>query len=272
MFQAQAIPAFSDNYIWCIHNQDRDALVVDPGCAQSVSTFLNENHLNLKAILITHHHPDHIGGVTKLKQDHDPEIYGFRNAKLSFLNHLLAHKEQFSCLGIRFTVLEVPGHTLDHIAFYTETPLSSIENNGKTSGAHLLQPSLFCGDTLFSAGCGRLFEGTAEQMFSSLEKIELLPEETNIFCAHEYTLSNLKFALSVMPDNRVLADYLQTCQMKRQKGLPTLPSTLNIERAINPFLRSRDPEIIANLRKIKLLKDETPLEVFRALRKAKDNF
>lgn len=272
MFQVQAIPAFSDNYIWCIHNQNKDALIVDPGCAQSVDKFLEVQKLNLKAILITHHHPDHIGGVDQLNDSHNPTIYGFRGANLAFLDHLLADKDQFDIMGIRFSVLEVPGHTLDHIAFYTETPLTSLLNNGVGKEEHLLQPSLFCGDTLFSGGCGRLFEGTAEQMFNSLEKIESLPEETNIFCAHEYTLSNLKFAQSVMPENQKLASYLEDCKQKRKQDLPSVPSTLKIEQSINPFLRSRDPEIIASLRKLKLLKDESPLEVFRALRKIKDSF
>lgn len=272
MFQVHAIPAFSDNYIWCIQDENGDALVVDPGCAKSVNTFLDNRQLNLKAILITHHHPDHIGGVNTLKETHKATVYGYRDSNLSFLDQLFIDKDSFTVIGIRFSVIEVPGHTLDHIAFYTETPLTLILSEGQNNEEQLLQPSLFCGDTLFSGGCGRLFEGTAEQMFHSLEKIAMLPEETSVFCAHEYTLSNLKFAQSVMPENQQLHNYLKACQFKREKSRPTIPSTLKVEHDINPFLRSRDPELIANLRATKRLKDETPLEVFRATRQAKDSF
>ena len=272
MFQITAIPAFSDNYIWCLHDANNNALVVDPGCAQSVENFLHEHSLKLVAILITHHHPDHIGGVKQLIRKHQPVVYGFEGANFDFLDHALADGQHFSVLGIEFTVIEVPGHTLDHIAFYAEIPITTTNTNLDRQEASLAVPCLFCGDTLFSAGCGRLFEGSHEQMYASLDRLAKLPASTRIYCAHEYTLNNLKFAYSLMPQNEDLQQYLSECQAKRNENLPTIPSTLATELAINPFLRCQDPELIQSLKAIKPLKDATPVEVFRTLRKAKDNF
>lgn len=270
MYQIKAIPAFSDNYIWCVHDSDNNALVVDPGCAQSVERFLAEHDLNLVAILITHHHPDHIGGVKQLIRKHRPELFGFEGANFDFLDHKLRDGDQFALLGINFTTLEVPGHTLDHIAFYADIPLDAEKNNPAEQSPET--PCLFCGDTLFSAGCGRLFEGTPEQMYASLEKLTKLPADTRVFCAHEYTLNNLKFARSLMPQNEALAHYIKQCQKIRDQGLPTIPARLETEMAINPFLRCQDQELIQNLNKITPLKNTSPVEIFRSLRKAKDSF
>lgn len=265
MIHITGIPAFSDNYLWCLHDK-KNAIIVDPGCAKSVDTFLIEHNLNLVAILITHHHPDHIGGVKQLKEKYSPAIYGYAGANFDFLDYKLQQDDVFTLLGIEFKVLEVPGHTLDHIAFYTEIPLENDDEKTR------FQPSLFCGDTLFSAGCGRLFEGTAEQMLHSLKTFKSLPNNTLIYCAHEYTLSNLAFAKTLMPKNESLKEYAEQCIAKRHRNEPTIPTLLSNELAINPFLRECDPEIYESLRKQNLVKQNTDVEVFRAIRKAKDNF
>ena len=274
MIHITAIPAFSDNYIWCLSDESKNAIIIDPGCARSVEHFLSENNLKLHAILITHHHPDHIGGVKKLKEKYSPKIFGFKGAAFDFLDYKLINNQTFSLLDIEFKTIEVPGHTLDHIAFYTVVPVfdKATDSEGVSNGMMTLQPSLFCGDTLFSAGCGRLFEGTAEQMFDSLNILSSLPKNTLVYCAHEYTLSNLAFAKTLMPCNQDLLTYIKECEDKRQKNLPTIPATLSTELKINPFLRYEDPEIYSSLAKQGLIKEHSHLEVFRAVRKAKDSF
>jgi hydroxyacylglutathione hydrolase len=266
MINIHGIEAFSDNYIWCLSDKNGDAIIVDPGCANTVEQFLYKNNLKLKAILVTHHHHDHIGGVKQLKAKYSPEIYGYIGAKFDFLDHKLSDNEQFEILQLKFRTLEVPGHTLDHIAFYVDIP--TLDSKGNT----LPQPSLFCGDTLFSAGCGRIFEGTAEQMFNSLKKLSSLPSNTLIYCAHEYTLSNLAFAKSLMPKNKALSSYMSECEEKRYQGLPTIPTTLSTELQINPFLRHDDPEIFSSLKSNGLITEHNDLEIFRLTRKAKDTF
>lgn len=266
MIKIHGIEAFNDNYIWCIFNEKNNAIIVDPGCAKSVDAFLTKHNLNLEAILITHHHFDHIGGVKQLKEKHSPKIYGYKGADFDFLDFTLVDGQKFKLLELEFKTIEVPGHTLDHIAFFVDIPSSDIDDN------KVMQPSLFSGDTLFSAGCGRLFEGTAEQMFSSLNKLAALPANTLIYCAHEYTLSNLAFAKSLMPNNKDLSSYISLCEEKRQQGLATVPSTLSTELKINPFLRNDDPEIYSSLKNRGLIKTMNELEVFRATRMAKDNF
>lgn len=271
MFQIHAIPIFSDNYVWCLVDPDKNAIVIDPGCGNSIIQYIETHKLKLKAILVTHHHPDHIGGVAALKAKYPLRVFGYQDAALNFLDERFKDNECFELLNIKFKVLEVPGHTLDHIAFFAEIPISSSESDS----AHQSDttPCLFCGDTLFSGGCGRLFEGTAEQMHTSLSKILTLPGNSRVYCTHEYTLSNLNFARTLMPNNRKLLDYTVRCQQLRDNNKPTLPTSIALELEINPFLRTYDNELIESLQKSGLLEQsDNPVEVFRATRKAKDRF
>lgn len=222
------LPAFSDNYIWLVHN-GQEALVVDPGEADGVLAYLDEHHLRLQAILITHHHADHTGGVDALRAATSAHVYGPAYENLPEPVQRLDGGDHITVLGLDFEVLAVPGHTAGHIAYYCAE-----------FGGH---PLLFCGDTLFSAGCGRLFEGTPTQMLHSLDQLAALPADTRVCCTHEYTLSNLKFALAVEPDNADLRLYASDCEALRQRNLPTLPSSIGVELKINPFLRSREPGI-----------------------------
>lgn len=225
-----ALPAFTDNYIWMLHDAHQ-AIVVDPGQAQPVLQALDEHALQLQAILVTHHHADHVNGVHALRQSTGARVFGPTQEHIPKPFTPLSQGQQVSVLGLDFQVLDVPGHTAGHIAYYSTVP----------GGA----PLLFCGDTLFSAGCGRLFEGTPAQMQASLDQLAALPDETRVCCAHEYTLSNLQFARTVEPDNTELRHYSTRCEALRAQGMPTLPSCMATERAINPFLRTRVPAVAA---------------------------
>jgi len=248
------IPAFHDNYIWLLE-RDNHAVVVDPGDADPVLRVLAQGPYELDAILLTHHHPDHVGGVADLLAAHRAPVFGPARSPFSRIDQRLCEGDRVDLLGQHFSVLEVPGHTLDHIAYWC---------------AEL--GALFCGDTLFACGCGRLFEGTAAQMFASLSKIAQLPEHTKVYCAHEYTSANIRFALTVEPANPDLVRRGQTCAEARAHGRPTVPSTLALEKATNPFLRcaqttvqtavaGRDPAATGQL-----------VAVFAALRAWKDTF
>jgi hydroxyacylglutathione hydrolase len=217
------LPALTDNYIWMLHN-GQEALVVDPGEAQPVLEALERESLTLHTILVTHHHGDHTGGVPNLREATGASVYGPAHEKMPEPITRLMEGDRVHALGWDFTVIDVPGHTAGHIAFYA-APAAA-------------KPLLFCGDTLFSAGCGRLFEGTPAQMLDSLHKLSSLPDDTRVCCTHEYTLSNLKFALAVEPGNQALADYDMHCRSLRANGTPTLPSNMLLERNINPFLRT----------------------------------
>ncbi|MDE2414910.1 MAG: hydroxyacylglutathione hydrolase [Comamonadaceae bacterium] len=219
------LPAFSDNYIWMLHDA-RQALVVDPGDAAPVLLALRDKGLSLQAILVTHHHGDHVGGVNELREATGAAVYGPAGESMPEPITRLHHGDAITALELRFAVIDVPGHTAGHIAYYC----------ADWDGA----PLLFCGDTLFSGGCGRLFEGTPAQMQASLDSLAALPGDTRVCCAHEYTLSNLKFARAVEPGNQALLQYLATCQGLRDACQPTLPSRMATERAINPFLRTRE--------------------------------
>ena len=214
------IPAFSDNYIWLLHDEHQ-ALVVDPGDAQPVLEALHRLGLKLDAILVTHHHPDHTGGVVRLRETTGARVFGPAREAMPEPLTRLTHAQQLPLLGLNFQVIDVPGHTAGHIAYFCEDMDSA--------------PLLFCGDTLFSGGCGRLFEGTPEQMLASLDTLAALPEATRVCCTHEYTLSNLKFALAVDPDNQILINYSAAASALRVRQEPTLPSNIGLERQINPF-------------------------------------
>lgn len=227
-----AIPAFADNYIWLVSGGERHCAVVDPGDAAPVFEALRRERLELDTILLTHHHADHTGGVARLVAETDATVYGPYDDRIGGDVHRVAEGETVSvpAIGLELRVIEVPGHTSSHIAFH---------GHG----------SLFCGDTLFSVGCGRLFEGTPEQMQVSLDKLAGLPAETLVFCAHEYTLSNCDFAREVEPGNADLAKRSSEVEACRAAGRITLPSTLGEERAVNPFLRTREPGVVEAARR-----------------------
>ncbi len=253
------IPAFSDNYIWLLHD-DHQALVVDPGVAAPVLDTLQTYGLKLQSILVTHHHADHVGGLQELVEATGADVLGPATEALDHSMDRLSQGDTATAMGIRFQVLDVPGHTAGHIAFFAPATSSLLDT-----------PVLFCGDTLFSGGCGRLFEGTAAQMLASLERLSALPGPTRVCCAHEYTLSNLRFALAVEPGNPDLQAYEAHCQALRQQGLPTLPSTMEKERAINPFLRSRTATVHENVLQHAGC-DANDVSVFAALREWKNQF
>ena len=250
------IPAFADNYLWLLHDGNR-ALVVDPGDAEPVLRTLKQYALQLESILVTHHHADHTGGVDALRQATGAAVYGPATEPIPAPFKPLHEGDTVHALGLDFQVLDVPGHTAGHIAFYTS------DMDGK--------PLLFCGDTLFSGGCGRLFEGTPAQMLASLDKLAALPGATQVCCTHEYTLSNLRFALAVEPDNAYLAAYQQHCLKLREQGEPTLPTSIAQELLINPFLRTRQVNIMTAANRFdSSTHDDTT--VFAALRQWKNQF
>ena len=246
------IPAFSDNYIWMIVHEGT-AAVVDPGDPAPVLKALKEQGLALDAILITHHHFDHTGGVSALKSATGCRVIGPDNPKIPDIDETMIEGTQVTVLGYGFEVMEVPGHTLDHIAYH------SVENG-----------TLFCGDTLFVGGCGRVFEGTFPMMQRSLAKLSDLPSETKVYCTHEYTMANLRFARKVEPSNTDLMAQLDNCQQRRDNDLPTVPSTIGQEQRINPFLRWHSPAIIAQLKQEGRHTGDSPADVFGAVRGWKD--
>jgi len=251
------IPAFSDNYIWLLQHQGL-ALVVDPGESAPVNHWLNHHNHRLDCILVTHHHGDHTGGVSDLQHQWGAKVYGPAHEKLGFEYQAMTQGSQLNWQGLNFQTLDVPGHTAGHIAFFAEPAQQT--------------PLLFCGDTLFSGGCGRLFEGTAEQMLRSMDKLAALPSSTRVCCAHEYTLSNLKFANAVEPDNLTLKDYISKCEKLRSQNKPTLPAKLGNELQINPFLRTRQPSVIDAVKKIAPQVTENEAEIFAQLRIWKNNY
>lgn len=244
-----AIPAFTDNYIWLISSSGKHCAIVDPGDAAPVRELLRQHGLKLRYILLTHHHPDHIGGAAELANETGAKVFGPHDKRIPGQDRSFGEGETVVLpkLGLEFSVIEVPGHTSSHIAFF---------GHG----------CLFCGDTLFSVGCGRLFEGTPAQMLSSLDKIAALPPSTRIFCGHEYTLSNCDFALEVDPDNKQLIARASQAEAARVTGRSTVPSELGEELAVNPFLRSRHPAIVAAAQKRdpKAGPGESTLAVIRA--------
>ena len=221
MLTIRPIRAFRDNYIWCLSAHDSDeAVVVDPGDAGPVLQALADWQLRLTGILVTHHHPDHTGGIDELLRYHEVPVFGPAGPGIPQVTEALADGDRFRLLGLDFRVLAVPGHTLDHLAFVVDA-------------SH--PPLLFCGDTLFAAGCGRLFEGSPAQMQASLQQLAALPADTAVYCAHEYTLANLQFATAVEPDTTALRQRLADAEARRANDHPTLPSSIGLERQTNPF-------------------------------------
>lgn len=256
------LPAFADNYIWLLHDGQR-ALVVDPGEAQPVLDALAARpELRLEAILLTHHHADHTGGVAALQARTGARVLGPAGEKLPEPVSRVSAGDRLEAAGFDFQVIGVPGHTAGHIAYYLERPASEPS-----------APLLFCGDTLFSGGCGRLFEGSPAQMLASLDRLGALPGDTQVCCAHEYTLSNLRFALAVEPHNQALVDYQAQCTTRRARHEPTLPSTIALEQSINPFLRSRLPSVIEAVQaQASDTSGADDVAVFAQLREWKNNF
>jgi hydroxyacylglutathione hydrolase len=255
----EPLPAFDDNYIWMLHD-GAQALVVDPGDAEPVLRALQTRGLQLAAILVTHHHGDHTGGIATLKAHTGATVYGTGDEGIAGLDYPLRGGETLHLLGQSIEVIATPGHTRAHVAYW----LSMEQVTGQS-------PILFCGDTLFSGGCGRLFEGTPEQMYQSLCALAALPGHTRVCCAHEYTLSNLRFAQAVEPDNDAIASYRRHCEQLRSAGLPTLPSTLEQEKNINPYLRCQHPRVRAAAQ-AHTPQAQTEWHVFAALRQWKNEF
>ncbi|MGJ7456986.1 hydroxyacylglutathione hydrolase [Halomonas sp. MA07-2] len=255
MLSVTPIPAFGDNYIWLLRQDTSSEIcVVDPGDAAPVIELIEREGLTLSTVLITHHHQDHTGGLPTLIERYAPRVIGPDNPKLAGIDERVGENDEFRAMGRLFEVHEVPGHTLDHIAFFTAG----------------IPPLLFCGDALFSAGCGRLFEGTPEQMHESLGKLAALPDDTLVFAAHEYTLANLRFALAADPHNSDVAKAMDECQRARELDRPTLPSSLAREKRINPFLRCQD----VGVRQSASAHGDTDSDVatFATLRRWKDSF
>jgi hydroxyacylglutathione hydrolase len=256
MINLAALPAFTDNYIWMLHD-GREALVVDPGDAAPVHAALDAQGLRLAAILVTHHHPDHVGGVDALRPRLEGPVYGPAREVIPAPFVPLEGGARITVLGVDFEVIDVPGHTAGHIAYFERSAARA--------------PILFCGDTLFSAGCGRLFEGTPAQMAASLARLAALPGDTRVCCTHEYTLSNLRFAAAVEPGNRAIAEHADACHARIDEGEPTLPSSIDRERQINPFLRCAEPAVVASARAQGAASDDG-VAVFAALREWKNRF
>ncbi len=257
MLEVSPVRAFRDNYIWLIHGRSerRRVAVVDPGDARPVIDYCRQQDLIPEVLLITHHHWDHTGGIADLQEQWPCTVYGPAGEDIHARDHGLVEGDRvkLESLGLEFAVIDIPGHTAGHIAFVGE-------------GA------VFCGDTLFSGGCGRLFEGSPAQMSASLDKMAALPEDTRVFCGHEYTLDNLRFALTVEPENADTLAYREQALAVREKDQPTLPSTIGLEQRINPFLRCRTDNVRSAAEKRAGRELTDTVEVFATIRQWKDGF
>ncbi|MDA8622370.1 hydroxyacylglutathione hydrolase [Psychrosphaera sp.] len=257
MYSIVRISAFNDNYLWLLKDKLNQAVIVDPGDAQPVINLLDEQGLELKEILLTHHHADHIGGVeTLLKQFPNAKVFGPATERFSMVTHPCVDGDELnlSISSVPFRVISVPGHTIDHIAYYSK-------------------PNVFVGDTLFSSGCGRLFEGSPSQMLNSLNRLIELPNDTDVYCAHEYTLANTTFAQHVLPSNEEIKEFRTTVERKRKVNEATVPTTIAVEKKINPFLLCHTNELKESVKKnFQLDTSPSDLEAFTLVRKWKDKF
>jgi hydroxyacylglutathione hydrolase len=261
MLTIAPIPAFNDNYIWTMFDRSRgaSAVVVDPGDATPVEAFLNAHRLDLAAVIITHHHADHTGGISALTQHREIPVYGPGAESIVGVTHALREGDTIKLPDIfdaTLRAIEVPGHTRGHIAYVAD-------------GA---DGFVLCGDTLFAAGCGRLFEGTPAQMYASLAKLAALPPGMRVYCTHEYTMANLRFACAVDPDNELLQTRVFEDSAKRERNEPTVPTTIARELSTNPFLRCEEPAIVAAASRFRGLSLSDPVEVFAAIREWKNRF
>lgn len=254
MYTISPIPAFRDNYIWAIHD-DKNAIIVDPGDAAPVMAFLRDRKLTLNSILITHHHNDHVGGNRELLKQFPVPVYGPAGEAIDTLTTRLKENDEITltAFNLTFKILDIPGHTAGHIAYV----------------GHGM---VFCGDTLFACGCGRLFEGTPAQMYNSLGKLAALPGETKVYCAHEYTLANIAFARAVEPDNDALLKREFADREKRGQNIPTVPSTIAMELDTNPFMRSHVPAVMRAASERSGMSHAKPVDVLATIREWKNNF
>tara|TARA_R110001592_G_scaffold18703_1_gene77263 strand:+ start:10364 stop:11143 length:780 start_codon:yes stop_codon:yes gene_type:complete len=259
MLEFIALPAFQDNYIWLILDSKRqEAAVVDPGDALPVITWLGRHpEYQLRHILVTHHHRDHTGGLATLKAATDCRIWGPAIGSITSLDRRLNDGDEITVLGKTLQVIAVPGHTLDHIAFYCDDHEDSW---------------LLSGDTLFAGGCGRLFEGTAAQMHASLERLKALPDSTRVYCAHEYTQANLRFARAVEPANNDIKVRMEVVDDLRSAGRITLPSSIGLEKRTNPFMRAQEPDVVAAAAQRQNASVPSGAETLAVIRAWKDQF
>lgn len=257
MFDVTPIPAFNDNYIWAISIANSNQIaVVDPGDAAPVEQYLSDNNKELAAILVTHHHHDHTGGIEALVSSHGVAVYGPSNSQFPGITHPLNDGDELVLFGHNLQIKTIPGHTLDHISYLSE------QDN----------PQIFCGDTLFLAGCGRIFEGTPAQMLEAMNYFKALADDTEVYCTHEYSMANLKFAAAVEPGNADIDAVAKRCYELREEDKPTLPSSIAQERLINPFLRTEEPSVIEAANTFAGQSLSSELEVFTAVREWKNQF